>query len=80
MNNIIHTFKGSSEPVFIPYIADKISHFRLVFFKFILHDKLLKLIPGVNDDFPGIIMSQHIFGETLSKGTCAACYQYCFII
>ena len=80
MDNIIHTFKGSSEPVFIPYIADKISHFRLIFFKFILHDKLLKLIPGVNDDFPGIIMSQHILGETLSKGTCAACYQYCFII
>ena len=80
MDHIIHPFKSSPKPVLIPHIANEIPHDGFMFPQLILHQKLLELVPGINDDLLGVVMRQHIFGKTLSKRACPTGYQDRFII
>ena len=56
MDHIVHILKCPLKPLFIPHIADKKAQFVRIFLKFILHQKLFELIPGIDDQLFRLIM------------------------
>ena len=75
MDDEIHALKGSHHTLLVADVADKKAQLILILLKLILHDELLKLVPGVDDDLLRIIVCQNIFGKRFAKGTGSAGYQ-----
>ena len=80
MDDIIYTFKCSGQTFLVSDITNEETKFISILFEFILHDKLLELITGINDDLPGIVVVQHILGKCLTKTAGTTCNQNGFII
>lgn len=67
----IDALHGQRKPRSVADIAEKIAHHRRR--KLLLHLKLLQLIPGIDDEPPGLVTIEHGAYEGLSEGAGASC-------
>ena len=80
VNDIIDTFEGSGQTFLVSHITDEETKFVCILLEFILHDELLELVTGIDNDFLRIVMIQDIFGKCLTKAAGTTCDQNGFII
>jgi len=78
MHNVIHAIESSVQAILVSHITDE-ETYAVITSKFLGHVPLFHFIPGKDDDFLGILLSQSHRHEGITKGTSATSDKDCFI-